>query len=78
MAYIDKLTKKFNKAKNAVNSLKGIASKLKSIQYESVSDTLGDAKDTARQLLKDRQKTLDISLSNRKYVSFISCTCGPN
>lgn len=72
MAYIDKLTKKFNKAKNAVNSLKGIASKLKSIQYESVSDTLGDAKDTARQLLKDRQKTLDISLSNNIVKSHTS------
>jgi len=69
MAYIDKLTNKFNKAKNAVNSLKGIASKLKSIQYESVSDTLGDAKDTARQLLKDRQKTLDKSLKNTVVTS---------
>ena len=69
MAYIDKLTNKFNKAKNAVNSLKGIASKLKSIQYESVSDTLGDAKDNARQLLKDRQKSLDKSLKSNVVTS---------
>lgn len=64
MAYIDKLTKKFNKAKNAVNSLKGIASKLKSIQYESVADTLGESRITARQLLQDRKEALNKSLSN--------------
>lgn len=62
MAYIDKLTNKFNKAKNAISSLKGISSKLKSIQYESVADTLGESKDTARQLLSKRQSALEKTL----------------
>ena len=62
MAYIDKLTNKFNKAKNAISSLKGISSKLKSIQYESVSDTLGEAKDSARELLSQRQNALEKTL----------------
>ena len=62
MAYIDKLTNKFNKAKNAISSLKGIGSKLKSIQYESVSDTLGEAKDSARELLSQRQNALEKTL----------------
>ena len=65
MAYIDKLTNKFNKAKNAISSLKGIGSKLKSIQYESVSDTLGEAKDSARELLSQRQNALEKTLKGR-------------
>ena len=65
MAYIDKLTNKFNKAKNAISSLKGIGSKLKSIQYESVSDTLGEAKDSARELLSKRQNALEKTLKGR-------------
>jgi len=65
MAYIDKLTNKFNKAKNAISSLKGISSKLKSIQYESVSDTLGEAKDSARELLSQRQNALEKTLKGR-------------
>ena len=65
MAYIDKLTNKFNKAKNAISSLKGISSKLKSIQYESVADTLGESKDTARNLLKERQSALEKTLKGK-------------
>ena len=58
MAYIDKLLNKFNKAKNTINSLKGIASKLESLQYESVADTLGEARNEAEKRLKDRQSAL--------------------
>ena len=63
MSKIDKLLDKFNKAKNAINSLKGIASKIQSINYTSAIDELGDVKEEAYNILNQRRKNLENSLS---------------
>ena len=44
MAYIDKLLNKFNKAKQKINSLKGIQAKIQSINYTTAIDALGESK----------------------------------
>ena len=62
MAKIDKLIDKFNKVKSAVNSLKGISSKIQGINYTSAIDSLGDDLEFARSLLVSRQKSLKQSL----------------
>ena len=63
MSKIDKLLDKFNKAKNAINSLKGIASKIQSINYTSAIDELGDVKEEAYNLLNQRRRNLENSLA---------------
>jgi hypothetical protein len=65
MASLTKLIKKFNNAKAAINSYKGILSKLKSINYEGVlsSDQLKEQYDEAREQLQNRKSSLDASLS---------------
>ena len=62
MAKIDKLLDKFNKVKSAVNSLKGISSKIQGINYTSAIDSLGVDAEFARNLLVSRQKSLKQSL----------------
>ena len=64
MAYIDKLLNKFNKAKSAVNSIKGITSKIQSINYETTMDSLGDAQKMAEQYIDARRSTLEESIKN--------------
>jgi hypothetical protein len=63
MAYIDKLLKKFQKAKNAINSIKGIASQIQAINFESALDELGEAKDKASEVLDRRRTSLKNSLN---------------
>lgn len=63
MAYIDKLLKKFQKAKNAINSIKGIASQIQAINFESALDELGEAKDKATKVLDQRRTSLKNSLN---------------
>ena len=63
MAYIDKLLSKFQKAKNAINSIKGIASQIQAINYESALDELGEAKDSALKKLDQRRSSLQNSLN---------------
>ena len=63
MAYIDKLLNKFNKAKQAINSLKGIQSKIQSINYTTALDALGESQDKAKTLLDSRRTSLQKSLS---------------
>lgn len=63
MAYIDKLLSKFQKAKNAINSIKGIASQIQAINYESALDELGEAKDSALRKLDQRRSSLQNSLN---------------
>ena len=62
MAYIDKLISKFNKAKQAINSLKGIQSKIQSINYTTAMDALGEAQNEAQTLLDARRTSLKSNL----------------
>lgn len=64
---LSKLIKKVNKAKSAINSLKGISSKIKSLNYDSVTDQLGEEAEAAKSLLqKSRQRdTSTFSQSKR-------------
>lgn len=64
MAYIDKLLNKFNKVKNAVNSIKGIQSKIQSINYTTAIDALGIEKGAAEELIKSRRSSLEKQLSS--------------
>ena len=64
MAYIDKLLNKFNKAKSAVNSIKGIASKIQSINYETTIDSLGLAQEEAEKYIEARRKALTDSIDS--------------
>ena len=54
MAYIDKLIGKFNKAQSAVNSLKGVAAKLQSIDYNTALDALGEQRAEILEEIKER------------------------
>lgn len=54
---LSKLINKVNKAKSAINSLKGISSKINSLNYDSVTDQLGEEAEAAKSLLqKSRQR----------------------
>ena len=66
MAYIDKLLNKFNKAKQKINSLKGIQAKIQSINYTTAIDALGESKAEAEKLLQSRRDTLQEGLGARK------------
>ena len=64
MAYIDKLLNKFNKAKKAINSIKGIQSKIQAINYTSAIDALGIEKDAAKTLINARRESLEEQLQS--------------
>ena len=66
MSKIDKIISKFNKAKNAINSLKGIQSKIQSINYTSAIDALGEQALEADQILKERGERLQEALDPKK------------
>lgn len=53
---LSKLINKVNKAKSAINSLKGISSKLKSLNYNSVTDQLGEEAEKAQKHLREERK----------------------
>jgi len=65
MAYIDKLLSKFNKAKQAINSIKGIQSKIQSINYTTALDELGEQAKKAEELLDARRTSLQESLGSQ-------------
>ena len=65
MAYIDKLLSKFNKAKQAINSIKGIQSKIQSINYTTALDELGEQAKKAEELLDARRTSLQASLGSQ-------------
>ena len=73
MAYIDKLLNKFNKAKQAINSLKGIQSKIQSINYTTALDALGESQDKAKTLLDSRRTSLQKSLSGAGQIGANYC-----
>jgi len=53
---LSKIIKKVNKAKSAVKSVKGIGAKLKSLQYDSVTDQLGQEAHQAKNYLQNSRK----------------------
>ncbi len=72
MAYIDKLLDKFNKAKSAINSLKGIQSKIQSINYTSAIDELGKHSKEAQNQLERRGARLSSALTQKEQAqSFV-------
>lgn len=58
MAKIDKLINNINKARNAVNSLKGISAKISSLNYTTEIDKLKESKTKALKDLKTRNDAL--------------------
>ena len=64
MPSLSKIMKRINQAKSAVNSIKGIKSKLESINWESVADAdeLKERAEVARKRLSDRKKSLEKSI----------------
>lgn len=68
MAYIDKLIGKFNKAQSAVNSLKGVAAKLQSIDYNTALDALGEQRAEILEEIKERRASLEKSLDAKNRI----------
>ena len=66
MSAIDKILNKFNKAKSAINSLKGIQSKIQSINYTSAIDALGEQANEARNQLTQRGERLEAALTAKQ------------
>lgn len=64
MSFIDKLLNKVNKAKSALNSVKGIESKIKSLNFNSLIDELGEQAREARESLDDRRKSLESQINS--------------
>jgi len=64
MGAISKILNKINKAKSAINSLKGIGAKLESLNYTSQVDKLGEQAEHAQQVLKDRRSSLQASIDS--------------
>ena len=64
MAYIDKLLDKFNKAKSAINTIKGISAKIQSINYTSAIDALGIEEEAAKNYIESRRKKLEEQISS--------------
>ena len=63
---LSKIIKKVNKAKSAINSVKGIGAKLKSLQYDSVTDQLGVSAEQARAYLQNSRKDAKVVNQNDK------------
>ena len=77
MAFIDKLLNKFNKVKQAVNSLKGIQSKIQAINYTTAIDALGEEKKAAEDLLNARRVSLEKSIGARNQGQEYMCKAPP-
>ena len=63
---LSKLLKKVNKAKSAINSLKGISSKINSLGYTTQTDKLGEEATKALNILQDSRKRADTLLAKNK------------
>lgn len=62
---LSKLLDKVNQAKSAVNSVKGIQSKLKNIDKTSILDQLGEQAEEAKRTLEKRRSSLEKNLDAR-------------
>jgi len=58
MASLNKILNKINKAKSAINSIKGISSKLKSLNFTSALDKLGEQAEESKRVLEQRRSSL--------------------
>jgi len=63
---LSKILNKINKAKSAINSLKGISSKLNSLNYTTQIDKLGEEAEVARSMLADKRKSVDSMMAANK------------
>tara|TARA_B100000287_G_scaffold29468_1_gene27748 strand:+ start:1482 stop:2642 length:1161 start_codon:yes stop_codon:yes gene_type:complete len=63
---LSRLLNKINKAKSAINSLKGISSKLNSLKYTTQIDKLGEEAEAARSMLADKRKSVDSMMAANK------------
>jgi len=63
---IERLLKKFDKVKKAVNSIKGIQSKIQSINYTTALDSLGESQKLAEDLLSTRRDNLQKDIGSSK------------
>ena len=63
---LSKILNKINKAKSAINSLKGISSKLNSLNYTTQIDKLGEEAEQARSILADKRKSADDMMAANK------------
>ena len=68
---LSKLINKVNKAKSAINSLKGISSKLQSLNYNSVTDQLGEEARKAQEILKNQRNrdTSHLAVNDKRLVA---------
>tara|TARA_B110000285_G_scaffold18670_1_gene18154 strand:+ start:6712 stop:7737 length:1026 start_codon:yes stop_codon:yes gene_type:complete len=62
MASLNKILNKINKAKSAINSFKGISSKLKSLNFTSALDKLGEQAEESKRVLEQRRSSLEKGL----------------
>lgn len=62
---LSKLINKVNKAKSAINSLKGISSKIQSLNYNSVTDQLGEEAEKAQKHLREERKRKNQTLASK-------------
>ena len=65
---ISRIIKKFEKVKKAVNSIKGIQSKIQSINYTTALDSLGESQEAAEAILSTRRDNLQGALGAHKRV----------
>lgn len=63
---IDRLLKKFDKVKSAINSIKGIQSKIQSINYTTAIDSLGQSQKSAEDLLSARRAELQKDIGSSR------------
>lgn len=63
---LSKLINKVNKAKSAINSLKGISSKIKSLNYNSVTDQLGEEAEKAQKHLREERKRKTSTVASKE------------
>ena len=63
---IERLLKKFDKVKKAVNSIKGIQSKIQSINYTTALDSLGQSQKLAEDILSTRRQNLSKDIAQKQ------------
>jgi len=63
MASLNKILNKINKAKSAINSIKGISSKLKSLNFTTALDKLGEQAEESKRVLEQRRSSLESQLA---------------
>ena len=68
-SFIDNLINVIGKANSAINSIKGIESKIARLNYDNLIDALGEAATEAREELAERRKALEDQVSSATKVN---------